>query len=350
MPLLPLLLVAPRPQPGKSSWRLVRPAALRGTLCVLIGALAGVSLPTVALASPPAPVAAAQPVKPQRVALKHVKRLVLDPGHGGSNLGTVGALGLREKVICLAAAKNIANWLRTNSNLDVVLTREDDRDLALRERPRLANQLAGDALISIHANAHDKTAPGQADAHGIEVFFLAADASAEANRALIEREEGIDPQAATAELPVSVRSIVDEMALATAHRRSQVFGAGLAQALERGFPTSRFRGLRQAGFGVLKEARMPALVLELGYLTHPDEGPSLRDPAKHEQFGKAILQALLVLDAQLALEAARAVAAAPKPGPATKPEPASKPQQAPKAPAPTVKRPPAGSAKPAPAK
>lgn len=269
-----------------------------------------------ALAAPPTVAARPAPAaRPQRLQLRHVKRLVLDPGHGGSNLGTVGALGLREKVVCLTAAKNIAKWLRDNSNVDIVLTREDDRDIALRERPRMANQLAGDALISIHANAHDKTAPGQVDAHGIEVFFLAADASAEANRALIEREEGIDPLAATAELPVSVRSIVDEMALATAHRRSQVFGAGLAQALERGIPTARFRGLRQAAFGVLKEARMPALVLELGYLTHPQEGPSLRDQAKHEQFARAILQALVVLDAQIELEAARAAAAVPKSAP-----------------------------------
>lgn len=297
--------------------RLVRVALLPGLTGLVAALLAAGAVPALAAPTTVPAAAAARPApaaKPQRAQLRHVKRLVLDPGHGGSNLGTVGALGLREKVVCLAAAKNIAKWLRDNSNVDIVLTREDDRDIALRDRPRMANQLAGDALISIHANAHDKTAPGQADAHGIEVFFLAADASAEANRALIEREEGIDPQAATAELPVSVRSIVDEMALATAHRRSQVFGAGLAQALERGIPTARFRGLRQAAFGVLKEARMPALVLELGYLTHPQEGPSLRDQAKHEQFAKAILQALVVLDAQLALEATRA-AAAPKPAP-----------------------------------
>jgi N-acetylmuramoyl-L-alanine amidase len=258
--------------------------------------------------APPAPPAsAAKPAaaKPTKLQLKYVRKLVLDPGHGGSNLGAVGALGLREKVVCLTAAHEMAVWLRANSDLEVRLTREDDRDIGLRERPRLANSQSADAFVSIHANAHEKTAQGQADAHGIEVFFLAADASVETNRALIAREEGVDPNDATAELPVSVKGIVEEMALATAHRRSQILGAALAEAIPKLLPEARFRGLRQAGFGVLKEAKMPALVLEIGYLTHPVEGPALRDPARHQQMARAMLQALVVLDGQLALEAAQ---------------------------------------------
>jgi N-acetylmuramoyl-L-alanine amidase len=262
------------------------------------------------LPAPPANAAKVSVAKPAKIQLKHVRKLVLDPGHGGSNLGAVGALGLREKVVCLAAAHEMAAWLRANSDLEVRLTREDDRDIGLRERPRLANSQSADAFVSIHANAHEKTAQGQADAHGIEVFFLAADASVQTNRDLIAREEGVDPNDATAELPVSVKGIVEEMALATAHRRSQILGAALAEAIAKLLPEARFRGLRQAGFGVLKEAKMPALVLEIGYLTHPVEGPALRDRARHQQMARAMLQALVVLDGQLALEAAQSKPAA----------------------------------------
>lgn len=243
-----------------------------------------------------APAAAKGPPEPDRATLAHVRRLVIDPGHGGDNLGALGVAGIREKALTLQASKNIAAWLRQHCDAEILLTRERDEALELRQRPRLANDWRGDALISVHANAHE-----QGEAAGMEVFFLAADASAEASRQLVEREEG--PAAAGGgKQPWTVGGIKEDMEVAAAHARSQAFAYALGDALHAIRKKARFRGVRQAAFGVLKEAHMPALVLELGYITHETEGPQLLETPVHEEFAKAILRALVELDKRLAQE------------------------------------------------
>lgn len=243
------------------------------------------------------PVVAKKPAEPPSpLHLAQVRRLVLDPGHGGDNLGALGTAGIREKALTLEAAQHIAAWIRKHSDVEVLLTREKDVGVELRQRPRLANDWQADALISVHANAHP-----EGEAQGMEVFFLAADASAEAAQQLVQREEGavVLPGAKAA---WSVGGIKADMALAAAHARAQAFALALGNALQSVRKKVRFRGVRQAPFGVLKEAQMPALVLELGYITHVDEGPALLDPVVHEQFAQAILQALQELDKRLATE------------------------------------------------
>lgn len=224
---------------------------------------------------------------------------MLDPGHGGDNLGTLGVLGIREKALTLEIAKRAAAYIRAHSDVEVVLTRETDVALALRDRPRIANELKGDALISVHANFHEA-----GEAQGMEVFFLAAESSVEATKQLIEREEGIRPDDATGALPWSVGAIVSDLNVQAAHRRSEAFATGLATGLKRTRPKARFRGVRQAPFGVLKEAKMPALVFEVGYLSHPQEARTLLGKPVHIQFAQAMLLAVIKLDKQLAAEQA----------------------------------------------
>lgn len=236
---------------------------------------------------------------PKPLHLQHIHRLVLDPGHGGENLGALGAAGVREKALTLEIAKHVAAFIRQHSDAEVVLTRDTDVAIDLRQRPRNANALAGDALISIHANAHET-----GEATGMEVFFLAADSSAEAVRQLIEREEGIAPDQPTAALPWSVSAIVAEMGHASALNRSQDWAIALADALQKVRPRARFRGVRQAPFGVLKEARMPAVVLEVGYITQLAEARLLLEERTHTQFAAAILLAMQALDRQVTQETA----------------------------------------------
>lgn len=275
------------------------------TLAKALGLVFGLALagqPGRAFGSEPSPETAPraetklEPV-PKRISLKHVRRVVLDPGHGGDNLGALGSAGIREKELCLDVAKRAAAWLTSHSDVEVLLTRERDAAVELRQRPRLANDWRADALISIHANAHEA-----GEASGMEVFFLAADASAEAARLLVEREEGIRAADATAGLAWSVGGILSDLELAAQHQRSERLALALGEALKLTRPSARFRGVRQAPFGVLKEARMAAVVLEIGYVTHPVEAPQLTDPATQDQFGRAILRALTSLDKQLAAQ------------------------------------------------
>lgn len=233
---------------------------------------------------------------PKPLHLQYIHRLILDPGHGGDNLGALGAAGVREKALTLEIAKHVAEFIRMHSDVEVVLTRETDVAVDLRERPRRANAWKGDLFISIHTNAHEL-----GEATGMEVFFLAADSSADTVRQLIEREEGIEVGQPTAALPWSVTAIVSEMGLATALDRSQAWAVALAGALQKVRRHARFRGVRQAPFGVLKEALMPAVVLEVGYITQLGEARTLLEPRTHTQFAAAILLAMQAMDRELAL-------------------------------------------------
>ncbi len=257
-------------------------------------------LPILALllvtAAPPRPDPSAA-LFPKPLHFQHIHRLVLDPGHGGDNLGALGAAGVREKALTLEIAKHVAEFIRQHSDAEVVLTREADTAIDLRQRPRKANELHGDAFISIHTNAHET-----GEATGMEVLFLAADSSAEVVRQLIEREEGIAPDQPTALLPWSVTSIVAEMDHAQALNRSQDWAVALADGLQKVRPRARFRGVRQAPFGVLKEARMPAVVLEVGYITQLAEARTLLEDRTHTQFAAAILLAMQALDRQMTVQ------------------------------------------------
>jgi len=234
---------------------------------------------------------------PRPVVLDHVRRVVLDPGHGGDNTGALGTAGIREKDLTLDVARAMRAWLVAHSNVEVLLTRDRDVAVELRQRPRLANDWKADALVSIHANAHPL-----GEARGMEVFFLAADASAEAARELVAREEGGVAPAADGARAWSVGGIKADLALAAAHARAQAFALAFGDALKAVRKKARFRGVRQAPFGVLKEATMPAVVLEIGFISHAEEGPELVDPGTQEQFARALLRALTDLDRRLGRE------------------------------------------------
>lgn len=265
-------------------------------------AIAGLTLATGLLAfaaspctaSPPAP--RAGPAKDRLfskpVQLSRVRHVVIDPGHGGDNLGALGYHATQEKALTLEVSKFIAAFVERHSNVRVSLTRHEDRPIALRERPRQANAMKADALISLHCNASPDP-----KVHGMEVWFLDATASVDVVHALVQREEGLPDKGAAAALPWTVGGILSEMRYAAAHKRSEMFALALAKGLRRGRPKAVFRGVRQAPFGVLKEALMAAVVLEIGYITNPRESLALLEHQAHLELARGVLLGLVELDA-----------------------------------------------------
>ncbi len=243
---------------------------------------------------------------PRPIHLTRVRHVVIDPGHGGDNLGAVGYHGVREKALTLEVALRVKAYIEHHSDVRVTLTRDRDVSLGLRERPRLANSWSADALISIHCNASFESRH-----EGIEIWFLNANASDEVSRELIAREEGLDDGRQELDLPWSVESIVADLGYAKAHKRSQDFAEGLRSGLRRARPRTRFRGIRQARFGVLKEAKMPAVVLEIGYLTHPKEGLDLLRDETQTAFARGILWGLIAFDRVLTTAAKGRASARP---------------------------------------
>lgn len=229
--------------------------------------------------------AAAEATRPQaKIALAHVRHVIIDPGHGGENLGAVGHLGTREKVLTLELAQRFRDYLLAHSDVRVTLTREADEGVALRERPRLANAWRGDVLISVHCNSSpDETV------RGMEVWFLAADSSLAAGLEVVRREEGVDEDAPAPAKRVGPDAIVHAMRMAQAHERSELFAHGLAAGLRRAGTGMRFRGVRQAPFGVLKEAEMPAVVFEVGYISNAEEGRHLLEASTQLALARGLL-------------------------------------------------------------
>jgi len=232
------------------------------------------------------------------VRLKHMQHITLDPGHGGFQPGTIGTDGTQEKVLTLAIALKVEEMLRAHTNARVTLTRRTDQFVGLRERTRIANQVGSDLLLSIHCNASHSS-----HSHGVETYFLAYDSASTEIAKLVEREEqqGSRPGAAapsTNAPPNMLTKILEETSRYGAHTDSETVAAVILKHLHTDLRTRR-RGVFQAPFAVLKEAEMPAVVVEVGFLSHPKEGRKLKGAAYQHKIAKAIYKSILELDRNL---------------------------------------------------
>lgn len=212
--------------------------------------------------------------------------IVLDPGHGGVDPGTIGASGVYEKDLVLEYAQELRRRLEATRRYRVAMTREDDVFLSLAERVRFAQQAGGDLFISIHADSIEN---GQV--RGGAVYTLAETSSdAEAER-LAAKENRADLIAGLQldRHDTEVVSILISLAQRETMNYSARFANVLVPELERHKVAVRRKPHRFAGFRVLKAPDVPSVLLELGYLSNPKEERHLRSPQ-----GRATVTAALV--------------------------------------------------------
>ena len=206
-------------------------------------------------------------------------RVVIDPGHGGSNTGApTREAGVFEKRVTMAVARVLAGELRARG-YEVTLTHERDEFLTLRERVRRANAAAPDCFVSLHANAS-----GDRSRRGIETYVLARDAvEVEARRAASHERD-------------DVQALLAELQLIEAHRSSLRLAAAvqahLIEELAQHDEPTTDRGVRQAGYDVLAGVTAPAVLIELGFLDHPLEGQQLLDGDHQRRLGLALAAAI----------------------------------------------------------
>lgn len=203
--------------------------------------------------------------------------VVLDPGHGGEDEGAKGSGGLVEKNLTLTLSRLVAAQL-ARAGVAVRLTREGDEAVALADRVALANRLQADAFVSIHANA--STARG---ARGAETYFMSPQASdAEAAQAAArENAAAGDVQLILWELAhVANLEASSRLALELQTRLNQLSGI-------------RDRGVKQAPFAVLTGTTMPAVLVEVGFLTNPEEEVRLSSPAEQERLAATLAEGIL---------------------------------------------------------
>jgi N-acetylmuramoyl-L-alanine amidase len=235
---------------------------------------------------PPGPPVPAAPPSDSVLTLGRTgfETVVIDPGHGGDDAGVRGPGGAEEKHITLDVARRLKDRLETRLGLRVVLTREDDRSVPLDERAALANNRKADLFLSLHVNAALASSVS-----GAEVYYLQLD------------REGEDAREAASEavrLPVlggSTRAIdIVRWDLAqSAHVEDSAILAGLLESeLRRQVPMSA-RPLQPAALRVLTGANMPAALVEMAYLTNPEDEARAQGDEFRNQVAQALFDAIV---------------------------------------------------------
>lgn len=213
-----------------------------------------------------------------------IKVVVIDPGHGGDDTGAKGPSGIAEKDITLSIALKLAEALKESMDARVLLTRTSDVFIPLEERTAFANANRADIFISIHANA-----AASRDARGTETFFLSMDATDEDARRLAAFENNADSAAGVVLFTDGgdLKDILLDMASTRSHHESSrlaeaVHLSMLAKAGREG------RGVKQAPFTVLVGATMPAVLVEVGFISNPSEERWLSSRKDQELAARAI--------------------------------------------------------------
>jgi N-acetylmuramoyl-L-alanine amidase len=218
--------------------------------------------------------------------------VVLDAGHGGHDEGATGPSGLREKDLVLDITRRLAKRLE-KQGVRVVLTRNSDRFLSLEERTAVANDARADLFLSIHANASPSRKP-----QGIETYFASLDATDDAARETAKRENSAFGESASAYQSADPLAAILGDLIETQHLQESSEFAKLAQAELASVGRIRSRGVKQAPFVVLMGVQMPASLVEVGFITNPDEEKGLRRTRDREMIADALAEAVTAFAAR----------------------------------------------------
>jgi N-acetylmuramoyl-L-alanine amidase len=217
--------------------------------------------------------------------------VVLDPGHGGVDPGTSSAAGITEKEVVLNFARTLKAKLDATGRYEVILTRNDDTFLPLRSRVEFAQKKGAGLFLSIHADYF----PKQTDkATGATVYTLSEQASDEEARALAAKENFSDALAGI-ELPSDsdevLANILIDLAQRETQNRSVIFARSIVGELA-AKGSLHTRKLRSAGFRVLKAPDIPSALLELGFLSNPDDEKRLTSEAWRDKTADAVAESI----------------------------------------------------------
>lgn len=224
--------------------------------------------------------------------------IVLDPGHGGKDPGTIGMYGIEEKNVALAIGLDLRRYLhRALPNVRIVMTRDKDVFIPLYKRGEIANEAGGKLFISIHCNSMP-TKPNPM--HGVETFFLRPGKTAEAIRIAAQENAAIKYEN---NYEKTYRSYdADNIILTTmAHSAYVKYSERLAELIETNVSRvahERDNGVGQAGFYVLIGASMPAVLVETGYLSDPPEARFLGSIRGQHMVARGICNAIVKYKAE----------------------------------------------------
>jgi N-acetylmuramoyl-L-alanine amidase len=214
-----------------------------------------------------------------------VNRVVIDPGHGGADQGTVGKRGLMEKELVLDVAKRLGKLIEERMGSEVIYTRGDDTFIPLQARTDMANQKKADLFLSIHANSSPHPKIG-----GIEVYYLNFTRSPEALD--VAARENASSEKSVFEL----RDLIQTITLHDKIEESKEFAGKVQTSLQsfesRYNTTAKNRGIKKAPFVVLIGASMPSILAEVGFLSNAREELLLKRAEHRQKLAEALFQGL----------------------------------------------------------
>lgn len=223
----------------------------------------------------------APPAKETKPAVSGIRKIVLDPGHGGKDPGAIGVDGIAEKDIVLTVAKKLAKKLTKEMGVEVVLTRKNDSFVRLEDRTAIANAQDADLFLSLHMNASTS-----GDAKGLEIYYL-DNSTDEASLRLAARENGT-ARTSVSDLQFILSDMTQNMKLEDSISLAHRLHGSLIGSMSKKMGAVKDLGVKKALFYVLVGARMPSVLVEMFFITNKTEGRAMG----RESYQNAIVDAL----------------------------------------------------------
>jgi N-acetylmuramoyl-L-alanine amidase len=215
-----------------------------------------------------------------------VRRIMIDPGHGGKDYGAPGYLkGVHEKKVVLAIAKRLQQMIQSQLKVEAILTRDRDKYLSLEERTAMANTLDADLFISIHTNA----SPDRR-ASGVETYILNLATDDEAIR--VAARENATSTKNISDLDSILNSLMTNAKVSESTRLASYVQQYMARSLKRKYKQIRSKGIKQAPFYVLLGANMPSILIETSFISNPRECKRLISKNYQKQLCQGIIDGI----------------------------------------------------------
>jgi len=214
-----------------------------------------------------------------------VRKIIIDPGHGGKDPGAVGPTGVREKDVTLAIARKLQKKLKNELKLEAILTRNSDKFLPLEERTALANTQKADLFISIHTNAHKNRR-----VYGISTYILNVATDAEAAR--VAAFENAISAKRISDLEKILNDLMLNSKINESSRLADTVQKGLTKRLPKKYSRVKDMGVKQAPFYVLIGAQMPSVMVETSFITNKREEKRLASSDYQDAVADGILKGI----------------------------------------------------------
>ncbi len=215
----------------------------------------------------------------------NVNRIVIDPGHGGKDPGCKTDRKYKEKNITLALAKRLASRLKKEIGCEVFLTRNKDDFLSLEQRTAIANMKKADLFISLHVNAHKDPR-----IHGLETYFL--NMATDQRAVMVAARENATSERSISDLQTILNDLMMNTKIRESSRLAHQVQKGMVGGARKRYKGIRSLGVKQAPFYVLIGAQMPAVLVEVGFLSNRTERKRLMNKAYQERLAAGICEGI----------------------------------------------------------